>query len=315
MRTLLASLGLLIGCTKAQPDPPPNPPPVPAPPKPAFAPPLDAAAPDASDPADAPSIDAQVGTHTFLTVNDFSEQAYFGEGAIATPGLPAYDKSSGTVAVAYADRDGLGTLPNTTIYVLGAKDARKQGTIAVWTQDQSRKQLGEMQGIDSPKLRELMSAIDRKITEIEPKLAKFTPILPACVGSEIPLPDKDGDGEPDMPDGIYHHYCAGNTIWTCGDVVLSYPFRSNDSSVHDKLTMKANGKTTTVATRSWQLPKVQLNSGGEPIKEWIETMNCIHDARVIPGTRQILIELAHECDASGDWCSAGGSTWHVVTAP
>ena len=40
---------------------------------------------------------------------------------------------------------------------------------------------------------------------------------------------------------------------------------------------------------------------------------CIHGVWLLPDANEVLFEIAHACDVSGDMCSAGGHTWEVVT--
>jgi hypothetical protein len=199
------------------------------------------------------------------------------------------------------------------VRILDATTAARQKVISIWSRDQSRKALGDPSKIDPPKLRDLMAAMDAAITKAEPELASYTPIA-ACAGTDTVFPDTDGDGEPDMPE-VWHRWCNGHEIWTCGDIVVRYPTNTPGTTLRDKLTVEVGGKRLTVGTKGWRKPKLKETMNGEKTGTLIDVMNCAHDVRRIPGTKELLVELSHACDISGDWCSAGGPTWEVVTAP
>jgi hypothetical protein len=73
------------------------------------------------------------------------------------------------------------------------------------------------------------------------------------------------------------------------------------------LTIRRAGHARTISTKRWQKPPVRITGG-----EHVDTFNCIHEVDRIPGSTQLLVELAHSCNASGDWCTAGGPTWELV---
>lgn len=92
------------------------------------------------------------------------------------------------------------------------------------------------------------------------------------------------------------------------DIVLAYP-RPSGWTAPTTLQIRSSRGSTTISTRTWRKPPVPSD---EVPSGKVETTNCIHDARRIPGTQQILLELWHRCLVSGDWSTLGGPTWHVV---
>lgn len=85
---------------------------------------------------------------------------------------------------------------------------------------------------------------------------------------------------------------------------------SYKKDTHTSLTLTANGKTTTIDTKAWRLPPVDMVGGNKKVK--IPTLNCITDTTRVPGTTKVMIKLTHICDVDGDWCCVGGPTWHLV---
>ncbi len=254
---------------------------------------------------EAPAEPPMVRKHRFLEVLDFSEGAFF-VGAIIGPGLPAYDPATRTVAVAYQADEGL---PNQEIWTLSPKGARKLGAIPVWSQKQSSKVLGDEPTAE--KVKALVAAIDKRIDDVERTLGGYTTI-PPCIGAYGP-PDLDGDGE---PDGVFP-ICSGKQIWTCGDKVFEYPraIGTQGEPISPSVAhIKVGGRITTVSTKAWVKAPIQIYEDDKPSHK-VHALHCVTDARMVPGTNQLLVQLVHICNISGDWCDAGGATWQTVTMP
>ncbi len=288
----LVALVVLAGCTRVDGAPSP-----PSPRPPAALIPIDAAP---------PPIDAMVTPmHTYLHVRDFSEEAYYGAAAIEHPGLPAYDPTTRTVAIAFGDEDGLSTMPNIAVRFLDPATARVRKTIPIWSQAQSRSFMGQAEATPD-KLRELERAIDAEIVTAETKLFGFVPMT-AC------KPDEDAPQTDDKTEA-YLPYCGGHPVWQCDDAVITY-LRDGQGNPKPALTIAAHGKTSKVDTRAWRKPPVQIYSGSQPIDMKIDTVNCIGEAHLIPNSRDVLVELWHACNTGGDWCGAGAPTWQVLHLP
>ena len=303
---LFACALLAVACRRAS-EPTPAPTSEPPAPGPAVAPRVDAAPfPDAPvELVDAPPIDAARAVHRLLALSGDDAGALGAE--IRAPGLPAFDPASKTILVAYQAHYHMSAFSELELRILRAADARLVSTIPVWTMKEAQAVVGEP--TTDQDLRKLGTTIDARLALVEQPLARFT-TMPECLGTDPVAPDADGDGEPDMPTE-FSPGCDGHTLWTCGDVVLEYPHRPGWTAV-TTLKLRRGKTATTLSTRAWRKPPIPHLD--DPSTK-VETFNCIHDARPIPGTRQILVELWHECLTSGDWCSLGGPTWHVISAP
>ena len=240
--------------------------------------------------------------HTHLRVRDFSEEAYYGLGAVESPGLPAYDTTTATIAVAYDEQAGLGTEPNVELQLLDPADASVRTKLPVWTQAQSRAIAGHAPG--PARLVDLERAIDVELVKVERKIRGFAPMAACTPDEELPQADVEG-----LP------YCPGKAAWRCDDATITY---RRDRQGNPRTTLKITVKgtpATTVDTTSWRKPAVQMYSGSKPIDMKVDTVNCIAAAHRIPDSRSVLLELAHTCNTSGDWCWVGGPTWQVVSLP
>ena len=281
---------ILAACDKDRPPTPPVP----------TAPSSDAAVVVVAPVDDAEVIDAALplAKHQFLAVEDFSENPYYGLGAITSPGLPAYDGK--TLAVHHSDFDGLGTHANAEVWLLDAAGATTK-KILVWTQKQSMTFLGDKTD-DTNRKREMVFAIDKRITDVEPQLAGFT-ALEECERVEDTNP---------MDDEIMS-YCDGHETWQCAGTLVTNP-RTTKTGRREELRMKNVNGSSKLSTKAWHKPPVTIYSGSEKVgKE--ETLACIGGAFAIPNTNKILLQVNHACNVSGDWCNAGGPTFKVVTAP
>jgi hypothetical protein len=211
---------------------------------------------------------------------------------LTTPGLPAVDATGKQVVVPSRTDSGLSTLPNLAVWVLSTTDGRKLDTLPMWSQADSMGFAKKLEGKPSPQdISAVTRAIDAKRVKLESSLAGYRPI-PHCTRGAI-------DGDP----GARMTACGGTDHWKCGDIDLDY------AKSHAQLKLTSGGASTTVDTRPWRLPPVEIH-GGEPMK--IPTLNCIVDAARIPNTGKIVIELAHVCDEGGDWCYVGGNTFQIV---
>ena len=283
-------VGLLVACgddRERAPAPPPTT---------TSAAPADARLAPPPPPNDAPLA---LAPHRFIRVNDFSEAPYPGWTAIEFPGLPAYDAATKRIAVGRVElRTVVQTQPNVEVWLLhvATKSSEK---LPVWSSDESETFRG---GYDrSPeKLRALVLAIDARITELEQQLASFTPIPKSCTPS-------------DPIEKTWYPTCAGHEIWTCGDMVLRHP-RTTRSGRREMLFVERGGKTGRYRVAGWirENYRVPSTSGGFAEQEMIA---CIHDAWIVPGTTDVLVEVAHACNTSGDMCSAGGPSFEIVRPP
>lgn len=281
--------GLLVACGDGR-EPTPAPPPPPAPP------PTPVDARFAPPPGDAPLA---LAPHRFIRVTDFSEAAYPGWTAIEFPGLPAYDAATRRIAVGRVElRTVVQTQPNVEMWLLHLA-TKSSEPVPVWSAEESDVFRG---GYDrSPeKLRALVLAIDARITEVEKSLASFTPIPKSCTPS-------------DPIESTWYPACDGHEIWTCGETVIRHP-RTTRTGRRELLIVDSGGKTATYQVARWIRAgyKVPSTSGGYEEQEMIA---CIHDAWIVPGTTDLLVEVAHGCNASGDMCSAGGHSFEIVGPP
>ena len=257
-------------------------------------------APAPRDARTAPPGDAPLALapHRFIRVTDFSEAPYPGWTAIEFPGLPAYDAATRRIAVGRIELSNLlATQPNVELWLMDTATKTVE-PLPVWSQEESYALRGTNRAPE--KLRELVLAMDARVTETEPMLASFTPIPATCVAS-------------DPPTTKWYPTCEGHEIWTCGDTVIRHP-RTTRSGRRELLVLERGGKTTKLNVAKWIKPSFKIPStrGGYEEQEMIA---CIQDARIIPGTSDVLLELAHACNSSGDMCSAGSHSFEVVTPP
>ena len=246
-------------------------------------------------PGDAPLA---LAPHRFIRVKDFSEAAYPGWSAVEFPGLPAYDAAARRIAVGRIELGNLlATQPNVELWFLNVATKNVEPH-PVWSQEESYALRGTNRSPE--KLRELVLAMDARVTETEAILASFTPIPATCVPS-------------DPPPTRWYPTCEGHEIWTCGDTVIRHP-RTTRTGRRELLVLERGGKTTKQNVAKWIKASFRIPStrGGYEEQELIA---CIHDAWIIPGTSDVLLELAHACNTSGDMCSAGSHSFEVVPAP
>jgi len=214
---------------------------------------------------------------------------------LQTPGLPAYDAAKGVIALPWSDYQGLDTVPNLEVQEYAVADGSKVGTRVLWSFDQSYEVAKKVQKTNTPadlarvqkQVAALAKPFDKALTD-----AGYAPV-PACK----PWEREATDQQP---------YCPGFETWVCGDVTVAY------RKHHTEIAVTARGSTKTVDARAWKKPPVKITGSPAGERDQVETKNCIGAAVRVPGTDKVFVELVHTCAVGGDWCDAGGPTWHAA---